>query len=81
MKIVIGNKLMGPAPEELPVNRVSFIAEDGRAMFEVCILNETTIEVRGVNVCKVADKMYQETLMIQPRAANQVWISTKEYNH
>lgn len=79
MKIVIGNKLLDQEVKELGTDRVNFVAQDGRELFSVSILDETTIDIRGVNVCKIDGNLYTEVLQIEPRAANSVWIRAKQY--
>ena len=59
---------------------VSFVTDDGREMFEVTIgKDQRSIDVRGIEVCKVDGKLYSQTLVIEPHVSNSITIRTKLY--
>ena len=61
-------------------DRVRFVAEDGRTMFEVVAGKDgRSIEVRGVDTCKVGDQVYSNALDIRPHVSNLVEIRAREY--
>lgn len=63
--------------KEVGDDRVYFRTEDGRAMFEVRAGKDgRSIEVRGVEACKVDGKLYREQLSIEPVASNAITIRT-----
>lgn len=62
-------------------NRVRFVAEDGLTMFEVVAGKDgRSIEVRGVDTCKVGDVVYSNALDIRPHVSNLVEIRAREYD-
>lgn len=65
-----------------PVNadRVRFVAEDGRTMFEVTANDDgTSIEVRSVDTCRVDGVLYNGTLELAPRCANVLTVRSPKY--
>lgn len=80
MKIQTGHKLTGDV-KPIEADSVSFIAEDGRAMFEVMVGKDgRSIEVRGVQCCRVDGTLYAEGLIIRPICSNVVVVRTVEYD-
>jgi hypothetical protein len=66
-----------------PVNsdRVRFVAEDGRTMFEVKTNDDgTSIDVRSVDTCRINGVLYDGTLELAPRCANVVTIRSPKYS-
>lgn len=62
-------------------NRVRFVAEDGLTMFEVVAGKDgRSIEVRGVDICKVGDQVYSNAIDIRPHVSNLVEIRVREYD-
>lgn len=56
-------------------NFVRIVTEDGRTMFEVTVGKDgRSIEIRGVECCKVDGAIYAEQLSIQPNSSNSVTI-------
>ncbi len=76
MKIATGSTHMGN--EQIhDFDSVRFLAADGRTMFEVSANKDgRSIEVRGVEVCKVGDQLFSEQLVIRPRVGNCITVST-----
>jgi hypothetical protein len=65
---------------ELKQDSVEFIAEDGRIAFEVCAGKDgRSIEIRGRNIFKVRDVLYDSSLEIEPRVANAIIVKAKKY--
>lgn len=61
-------------------DRVRFVAEDGRTMFEVVAGKDgRSIEVRGVEACRVGGVMYSNAFDVRPQVTNQVTIRAREY--
>lgn len=80
MKIESGHPIQNDV-QAVGGNYVRFVAEDGRTMFEVtCGKDGHSIEVRGVNCCKVGGVLYSDTILIRPNAANSITVSTPEYD-
>lgn len=74
MKIVINHY---SNPTDVGDDSVYFQNEDGRAMFEVRVGKDgRSIEVRGVETCKVGGVLYTEQLSIEPRSTNVVMVRT-----
>ena len=67
--------------KEVASDRVRFVAEDGRTMFEV-IGNKDgrSLEVRAVDTCKVDGILYAGTLEIVPKCGNVVIVRTEKYD-
>jgi hypothetical protein len=79
MKLRIGDFFGEPA-QEFDSRRVCFIAEDGRTMFEVRTGDDgRSIEVRGVDVCKVNGVLYEGRFTVRPMASNAVDIVAVPY--
>lgn len=61
-------------------NRVRFVADDGRTMFEVGWNPDgRSISVRGVEITRVDGKLYSETIDIRPFCGNTVKIMVRDY--
>lgn len=74
LKIQSGMALMGTAAD-VPGDTVTFVAEDGRPMFEVVAGRDgRSIEVRGAMSCKVGGVVYGEALHIHPRVSNVICV-------
>lgn len=79
MKVRVGD-FFGDVIQEFDTRRVCFIAEDGRTMFEVRTGDDGhSIEVRGVDVCKVNGVFYEGRFTVSPRASNAVDIVAVRY--
>lgn len=62
-------------------DRVRFVAQDGRTMFEVVAGKDgRSIEIRGVDVCQVDGVLYSDAIELRPRAANTVVVRAAEYD-
>lgn len=80
MKIVSGRKYNNDV-HDVGDDSVRFVAEDGRTMFEVsCGDDGRSIEVRGIEVCKVSGKLYSEGLEIRPQVSNCITIRARLYD-
>jgi hypothetical protein len=67
--------------QTLPVNGVRFVTDDGRTMFEVHVGKDSrSIEVRGVDVTKVGDVLYDKNLAACPNASNSLTIRVLPYD-
>jgi hypothetical protein len=80
LKIQTGHELTNNVK---PVNsdRVRFVAEDGRTMFEVKTNDDgTSIDVRSVDTCRINGVLYDGTLELAPRCANVVTIRSPKYS-
>lgn len=65
---------------ETKEGRADFYAEDGRQMFEVCVGKDgRSLIIRGINTCKVGDKLYSAYLQVEPQAANSIAVRTREW--
>lgn len=81
MKIEIGGFPGKEEEQVLTTDRVRFVAEDGRDMFEVKIGDDgISIEVRGINSTRVEGVLYREQFNIQPNSSNCVTIRAKKYD-
>lgn len=79
MKLQSGMKAMNDVVD-IAGDRVAFIAEDGREMFEVRAGKDgRSIEVRGIETCKVNGKLYTSALEIRPQVTNSIIIRTQLY--
>ena len=59
---------------------VRFLTDEGRPIFEVRVGEDgRSIDVRGIDCCRVDGVMYSEALEISPRYSNGVEIRTKKY--
>lgn len=80
MRIETGHPGTGETVQVLDAKRVRFVAEDGRTMFEVVAGTDgRSIEVRGVETCKVGDVLYSNALEIRPHVTNMVEVRAREY--
>ena len=80
MHIEIGHSLTNNV-RQVDSNCVRFVAEDGRTMFEVTVRKDGhSIEVRGVETCKVDGILYSEALEIRPRVSNCIEIIARRYD-
>ena len=77
MHIQTGHKLTDDVQTLNGINVVSFVAEDGRIMFEVSICkDQKSIEVRSVDCVNISDVVYDNLgMVVQPRAANVIKVS------
>ena len=67
--------------QTLPVKGVRFVTDDGRTMFEVYSGKDgRSIEVRGVDVTKVGDVLYANSLAACPNASNSMTICVLPYD-
>lgn len=79
MKLQGGMKMMNGVVD-IAGDRVAFIAEDGREMFEVRAGKDgRSIEVRGIETCRVNGKVYTSGLEIRPHVTNSITIRTQLY--
>ena len=61
-------------------DRVRFVTDDGRTIFEVtCGKDGHSIEVRGVETFKVGKVVYDGCIEIRPHCANGVSIQARRY--
>lgn len=80
LHIEIGNSFQGNV-DKVDSDRVRFVTEDGRTMFEVCVSDKPNrIEVRGVESCRIDGVLFSELLTVRPQCANVVKIETIKYN-
>ncbi len=78
MKVQIGE--FGETPQTIDAQRLDFVAEDGRTMFQVWIGKDGhSLEVRGVDVCKVAGVIYDSRFAVEPNASNAITIRAVRY--
>ena len=67
--------------QAINADRVRFVAEDGRTMFEVTANDDgTSIEVRSVDTCRVNGILYDGTLELVPRCANVLTVRSPKYS-
>lgn len=78
MKIQSGHPIMGDA-KDVEGKFVRFIDDDGRCLFEVHILDEHSLEIRGCETHKVGDQIHTEALSIETRYANSFYVRTLPY--
>lgn len=80
MKIQTGHRMTHDVAD-VDAHSVRFCADDGRTMFEVrCGEDGRSIEVRGVDCCRVGDVLYSELIDIRPKSANSVLVRVREYD-
>jgi len=79
MKLQTGMSLMNNV-KTLDDNRVVFVAEDGREMFEVCAGKDgRSLQIRSPNCCVVDSVLYGNSLLVEPECANSITVRTKVY--
>ena len=79
VKIVTGSEHFGDKKSH-EFDRVTFEAADGNSMFEVSIGPDgRSIEVRGIESCKVDKMLFSERLLIEPHMSNSITIRTKAW--
>jgi hypothetical protein len=62
-------------------DRVEFVANDGRVMFEVLASKDgRSIEVRGIETCMVGGVLYSSMLDVRPVVANVVEVRARPYD-
>ena len=67
--------------QHLDAKGVKFVTEDGRTMFEVHAGKDgTSIEVRGVDVTRVENVLYDSKLAACPNASNSLTIRVCRYD-
>jgi hypothetical protein len=65
---------------ELEDGHAKVYAEDGRQMFEVCAGKDgRSLTIRGINTCKIGEKLYSAYLQVEPNAANLISVRTREW--
>ena len=69
MKMQTGHKVTANT-KDIAGKGISFVDDDGRVLFEVRMIDEKSIEVRGVETTKHHGKIYTEALIVMPRYAN-----------
>lgn len=68
--------------EAIPIDsdRVVFVGEDDRVMFEVMALKDGSgITVRSVDACRVGGVIHDGLMLVKPDCANQITITTQPY--
>jgi ABC-type glucose/galactose transport system permease subunit len=79
LKIASGNELRD-GQTIYDFDRIRFVAEDGRDMFEVITKeNGTSLEIRAVNACMVGGVQYDSSLLVVPCVSNSIIVSVQEY--
>jgi hypothetical protein len=72
---------MRKSKTQLAAKEVYFVAEDGNTMFEVrCGKDGRSIEVRGVECCKVGGVLYSECIDVRPVVSNRIIVRSREYD-
>ncbi len=67
-------------PTQIDSDRIDFVAEDGRLMFQVRIGKDgRSLEVSACDVCKVGGTLYNSRLVVEPLVTNAITISTRKY--
>jgi hypothetical protein len=56
-------------------NGIEILADDGRTLFSVMLMDGGKIEVRTAGVCKQEGRLLEDRLLISPRYPNSVIIS------
>lgn len=80
MKIETGHSVSKDV-QAVNSDRVRFVAEDGRTMFEVVACKDgRSIEVRGVEACRVSGVLYSDAIEVRPQASNMVTVRAREYD-
>lgn len=80
MKIEIGNSFSKNI-ESINSDSVRFVAEDGRTMFEVKIGKDgKSIEILGIETCKVGGVLYSDCIDIRPRVGNCIEVLARRYS-
>lgn len=60
--------------------RVSFVTEDERVMFEVTAGKDgRSLEIRAVDTCRVGGELYSDRMEVLPIVSNVVEIRTRKY--
>jgi len=77
LRIESGHHLEPPRPIE--GDRVRFITDDNRVMFEVHAIDDGAIEVRAVESCKVGKEIRLAALLIEPKVSNVIEIRTQKW--
>ena len=79
MKIRTGMRLMDDLVD-VPGDRVVFVTDDGDEMFEVRIgKNGKSIDIRGIDDCRVNGEIYSCALDIKPHVSNSITIAVRPY--
>ena len=74
-----GHPARGDA-KQIEGNEIRIVNQDGRCLFEVRICkDQASIEVRAVDTHKVGDVIHDGLLIIQPKASNNIVVSTPAY--
>ncbi len=80
MRIETGHAVSKDA-QLVDADRVRFVAEDGRTMFEVVAGKDgRSIEVRGVETCRVDGVLYSNAIDVRPQVTNLVTIRAREHD-
>lgn len=68
-------------PEEITVfpNGIEILAEDGKALFDIDLLEDGSIEISGGNFCKFKGKLLDDNFKIQPLAYNRIKLVRNEH--
>lgn len=63
-----------------PSGCLEIVAPDGRTLFDITVHADGTLEVSANSCVKIGDKILDSSLLIQPRAGNNVYIKRSEYD-
>lgn len=63
----------------MPSGALEILADDGRALFEISFLGTGSISVRVCGLCRHADKILDDTMLIKPVVSNVVEIIRPDY--
>ena len=69
MKMQTGLRITADV-KEVKGKSIRFVDDNDRVLFEVRMLDDKSIEVRGVETSKHDGKIYTEALIVMPRYAN-----------
>lgn len=77
----IGSELLGNRKTlDLEVSSIKFVTDSGQTMFEVGYGTDgKSIEIRGVDSCKVGRVIYGSALEIRPNVSNSITVSVRRF--
>lgn len=64
---------------EMPSGGLEIVAEDGRTLFNIRLTPDGVIDISGGSFCKHEGHVFDDRLIIEPRASNTVKIRRPDY--
>lgn len=64
---------------EFPSGGIEILASDGRALFNIYLMDDGSLDISAGNVCEHKGKVLDDRFLIKPVASNRVTLIKQEY--